>query len=75
MANVSRGVGVAHDGELFIAIDKILNGASDNIVMFHIGYGEVGANHLCDLTGKTASGVNDDLRRDFSFFGIDFPIT
>ncbi len=75
MAYVGRSIGVAHDGKFFLPIDKILNRSGHNIVMLHVGYGQIGANHLGDLTGKTARGVDHNLRNNFALLGVDFPIS
>ena len=74
MPNIGRGIRITHDREFFITIDKLLNRAGDNIMVFHIGNRHIGPNHLCHLTSKTARRIDHDLCSDLAQFCIDLPL-
>ena len=58
-----------------IAFKEFLDRFGDDILMFHVGNRDIGAQHARDFAGKTTGGVDNMFGSHRSLFGDDFEFT
>ena len=74
LAVIGRGIGVAHDRHLLVALEELLDRLGHQVGVLHVGHRQVGADHLGDLAGIAAGGVDHVLARHPALLGLDLPL-
>ena len=74
LADISRGVRVADDGDFFIAVHEFGHRPGNDVMVFHIRDRQISADHLRHPAGEAACRIDHHFGNHRAFFGRHLPL-